>query len=194
MLRLILGRIKNGTPQFLDTSLIALHSEDGEYVDLEALPEDWYSSNGYGDKLLEYLSQWHDQKKPKADKPGSATTNGATINGATTNGDGSDRPFFGYLAFSAPHWPLQAPKKNIEHYRGVYDKGPEVLRQQRLANLVKLGMIGPDTEAHPVVDDRVDGWESFTDYERQMSCRAMEAYAGMVEVRSFDDLLEKGSA
>lgn len=97
---------------------------------------------------------------------------------------GSDEPFFSYLAFSAPHWPLQAPKEHVDNYRGVYNEGPEVLRQRRLANLIKLGLIDKDTEAHPVVDDRVEGWDEFTDYEKEMSCRSMEAYAGMVEVSS----------
>lgn len=159
-------RIKNGTPKFLDTSLIALHSEDGKYQDLESLPKDWYSSNGYSSKLLEYLAEWRENNRA-----------------GQTGGAGPDRPFFAYLPFSAPHWPLQAPKRHIKNYRGVYSEGPEVLRQRRLANLVKLGMIDPNTEPHPVVDDfRVEGWEDFPEYEREMSCRAMEAYAGMVEV------------
>ena len=128
--------------------------EDGQYLD--KLPEQWYSSNGYGDKMLQYLKDWKEKDE--------------------------DRPFFAYYPFSATHWPLQAPKEYIDHYRGVYDEGPEVLRQKRLASLVKLGMIAPDTEAHPVVADEVEGWEDLNDMERQMSCKAMETYAGMVEV------------
>lgn len=95
----------------------------------------------------------------------------------------TDRPFFAYLPFSAPHWPLQAPKEYVDHYRGVYDEGPEVLRQKRLANLIKLGLIDKNTKPHPVVmdDGRVEAWEAFSDFERAMSARAMEAYAGMVE-------------
>lgn len=172
-------RVKEGTPQFLDTSLIALHSEDGKYVDLDALPPDWYSSNGYGDKLLEYLAEWHEDSKR------AATTNGNT-NGDTNRTTAQRSPFFAYLPFSAPHWPLQAPKEHINHYRGVYDEGPEVLRQKRLAQLIALGLIDKNTEPHPVVDDaRCEDWESFTQFERQMSSRAMEAYAGMVEVSVF---------
>ena len=156
----------------MDTSLICLHSEDGKYLDLEELPKDWYSSNGYGDKIVDYLAEWREENESKA---------------AGENANGTeDRPFFAYLPFSAPHWPLQAPKEHVKNYRGVYDEGPEVLRQKRLANLAKLGMIDANTEAHPVVmDDRVEGWESFTDYEKEMSCRAMEAYAGMVEVSGY---------
>ncbi|KAJ5212493.1 arylsulfatase [Penicillium cinerascens] len=157
------GEIKNGTPQILDTSLICLHSEDGEYIPLDELPKDFYSSNTYGDKLIEYLSEWKEGNKKEGQED-------------------RDQPFFAYLPFSAPHWPLQAPKEYIDHYRGVYDKGPEVLRQKRLAKLVELGLIDKDTEPHPVVDDgRSEAWEEFSDFERKMSSRAMEAFAGMVE-------------
>ena len=36
-------------------TMIALHSEDGEYV--KKLPEGWYSSDGYGDKMVQYLQE-----------------------------------------------------------------------------------------------------------------------------------------
>lgn len=144
---------KGVIPSFLEKSVIALHAEDDHYVD--ELPKDWYSSTGYADRMLRYLHEWKDQD--------------------------DDRPFFAYLPFSAPHWPLQAPKEYVEHYRGMYDEGPEALRQKRLANLTKLGMIEPNIKPHPVVADDVKAWEEMTDQERKMSCRAMEAYAGMVE-------------
>jgi arylsulfatase A-like enzyme len=150
-----ISRIEDGLPQFLSTGVIALHMEDGEYV--EKLPKDFYSSNAYGSKMVEYLTEW---KK--------------------TN-DGS--PFFGYYPFSAPHWPLQAPKEYIDHYRGLYDEGPDALRRNRLRKLVELGLIEQGVEPHPVVaPDEIKGWEEMTDFERQSSARAMEAYAGMVEV------------
>lgn len=95
---------------------------------------------------------------------------------------GDERPFFAYYPFSAPHWPLQAPKEFVDHYKGVYDEGPESLRQARLQKLKDLGMIPQDVKPHPVVADEVKGWDQMTDHERKMSCRAMEAYSGMVEV------------
>ena len=140
-------------PEFLEKSTIALHVEDESYID--ELPKDWYSSNAYGDHMIQYLDEWHSQK--------------------------SDKPFFAYLPFSAPHWPLQAPKPYRDHYRGVYDQGPEVLRQRRLENLVKLGMIPPGTKPHPVVSDDIASWDEMTPQERALSSRAMETYAGMVE-------------
>ncbi len=89
-------RILKGTP--------ALYVEDERYLD--TLPEGFYSSDAFGDKLLQYLKE-RDQS----------------------------RPFFAYLPFSAPHWPLQAPREIVEKYRGRYDAGPEALRQERLARL-----------------------------------------------------------
>lgn len=142
-------------PKFLEKSVIALHMEDDHYVD--ELPEGWYSSDGYGDKMLQYLKEWHDSPDLK------------------------QKPFFAYYPFSAPHWPLQAPKQYVDRYRDVYNEGPEALRQARLTKLIELGMIPQDVRPHPVVADEVQGWDEMTESQRKLSSRAMEAYAGMVE-------------
>ena len=143
----------DGIPDFMTMSSIALHTEDGEYV--RRLPEGWYSSDGYGDKMLKYLQERNEMK--------------------------DDRPFFAYFPFTAPHWPLQAPQNLIKKYRGVYDEGPGALRQKRLQRLKELGMVPPDVEPHPVVADEVKPWDELTNDERAKSCRAMECFAGMVE-------------
>ncbi|EXJ71077.1 arylsulfatase [Cladophialophora psammophila CBS 110553] len=62
-----------------------------------------------------------------------------------------DRPFFAYLPFAAPHWPLQAPDANILKYRGIYDTGPAALRERRLQNLKKMGLVAADVLPHEVV-------------------------------------------
>lgn len=142
-------------PEFMTMSFIALHSEDGQYV--KQLPDGWYSSNGYGDKMLRYLRDRHENK------------------------DKDDRPFFAYLPFTAPHWPLQAPPEYVKKYRGVYDDGPDALRLRRLENLKKLGMVPKDVEPHPVVADEVKEWRDMSAEERANSCRAMEVFAAMVE-------------
>ncbi|WP_160148124.1 sulfatase-like hydrolase/transferase [Rubripirellula obstinata] len=51
----------------------------------------------------------------------------------------SDAPFFGYLAFYAPHWPLHAKPETIEKYRGVYQAGWDQLRDQRLHRMKEKG-------------------------------------------------------
>ncbi|OJD29564.1 arylsulfatase [Diplodia corticola] len=140
-------------PEFMTMSFIALHNEDGEYV--KKLPDGWYSSDGYGDKMLQYLKE--------------------------RNESGDERPFFGYFPFTAPHWPLQAPKEYIEKYKGVYDDGPDALRLKRLQRLKDLGMIPKDVEPHPVVADEVKEWNELTPEEKAKSCRAMEVFAAMVE-------------
>lgn len=146
-------------PGFMTMSHIALHSEDGEYV--RKLPEGWYSSDGYGDKMVEYLKGWKEEAGESERK--------------------RERPFFGYLPFTAPHWPLQAPREYVERYKGVYDSGPDELRLRRLQRLKDLGMIPRDVEPHPVVADEVKEWRDLTDEEKAKSCKAMEVFAGMVE-------------
>jgi arylsulfatase A-like enzyme len=121
------------------------------------LPEGWYSSDGYGDRMLQYLKEWKEDKSL------------------------FEKPFFAYYPFSAPHWPLQAPKQYINHYRELYNEGPEALRQARLKNLIQLGMIPKDVKPHPVVADEVQGWDEMTEFQKEGSCKSMEAYAGMVE-------------
>lgn len=140
-------------PGFMTMSFIALHSEDGEYV--KELPKPWYSSDGYGDKMLAYLKERTEMK------------------------DG--RPFFAYYPFTAPHWPLQAPDEYIAHYKGVYDEGPDVLRQKRLQRMKELGLCPEDVEPHPVVADEVKQWEAMSAEEKAKSSKAMEVFAAMVE-------------
>lgn len=137
----------------MQTSHIAVHLEDNEY--LKSLPDNWYSSDYYADKMIGYLKDRETRKE--------------------------DRPFFGYLAFTAPHWPLQAPQELIEHYRGKYDDGPEALRQSRMARMKELGLMDENTEPHPVVADEVSEWEQLSPEEKAKSTRSMEAFSGMVE-------------
>jgi arylsulfatase len=114
------------------------------------LPPDFYSSDYFAERLVGYLAE-----RPR------------------------DRPFFAYLPFSAPHWPLQAPRENILAYRGRYDAGPEVLREERLARLRAEGLIPADAVAHPFFGG--EPWHALSPEDRAWSARAMEVYAGMVE-------------
>ncbi len=59
-------------------------------------------------------------------------------------GEEDRRPFFLYLAFNAPHWPLHAKKKDIDKYRGKYSEGWDVLRASRLKRMIDLGIIDKD--------------------------------------------------
>jgi arylsulfatase len=126
-----------------------LYTEDGAFTEI---PADFYTSDGFTTKLIEYLDE-----RPK---------------------DGA--PFFAYLAFSAPHWPLQAHDRLIERQHGRYDDGPEALRTERLKGLAREGLCPPDVTPHPFVA-RNAPWDEMTDEERAHSAKAMEVYAAMVE-------------
>ena len=139
-----------------------LHMEDGEYV--YSLPKDWYSSDSYGDILLRYLKDWSAKKSRMG-----------------TSDEDASQPFFAYFPFTAPHWPLQAPQKYTEHYRGFYDEGPDALRLKRLKRLRELGLVEKDVEPHPVVASEVPEWSDLSPEHRAKSARSMEVYAGMVE-------------
>lgn len=92
------------------------------------------------------------------------------------------KPFFGYLTFTAPHWPLQADPAVVAKYKGMYDDGPDELRARRLEALKKRGLVEPNVEAHPIVNSfDTKGWEALSDEERRYSARLMETYAAMVE-------------
>ncbi len=85
-------------------------------------------------------------------------------------------PSFAWLAFSAPHWPLQAPDDLVAKYRGRYDAGPDVLRAERLKGLIGPGLAPPDVVPHPVIA-RSEPWGEMTPDERAVSARTMEVYA-----------------
>ena len=131
-----------------------LYTEDDQFV---TVGEDFYSSDFYADTLLRYFRARSEEPEEKP------------------------RPFFAYLPFQAPHWPLQAPDESVAAYHGRYDDGPDVLREARLAALRHLGLCPPDVAAHPVVADGAPEWADMTADERARSARSMEVYAAMVD-------------
>ncbi|MEQ9439545.1 MAG: arylsulfatase [Cyclobacteriaceae bacterium] len=91
-----------------------------------------------------------------------------------------DQPFFLYLAYNAPHYPLQAPEENIQKYRGRYQIGWDSLRQQRLQKMHDLGIIKEQWQLSPR-DTLAPAWESLSEHEQQEEQALMEVYAGMVD-------------
>lgn len=92
----------------------------------------------------------------------------------------SRRPFFAYLPFSAPHWPLQARADLVTKYSGRYDAGPEALRDERLERMKRLGLVAEDAKPHPIHREE-RSWAELSAQERQASARKMEVYAAMVD-------------
>jgi arylsulfatase len=131
----------------------ATYSEAG--VRLEKAPDGFYSSDYFATKLIQFLDQsWAE--------------------------GGKHKPFFAYLAFTAPHFPLMAPPETIAKYRGHYDAGFDVLRAERLKRQIALGIYAPGVAAHPPKLP-VGGWNALTPEQRGFAARNMEVYAAMVD-------------
>lgn len=132
------------------------------------LPKDFYSSDYYADRAIEFID----------------------------SGVTSGQPFFGYLAFTAPHWPLHAPADLVKKYDdGRYMIGWDKLRDQRLAALKARGIINNDAEAAPrdhqaPAWDRasstgayqpIPAWDTLSPDDQRYEAKLMAVYAAMVE-------------
>ena len=91
----------------------------------------------------------------------------------------SDAPFFQYVAFSAPHWPLHAPDGTIEKYLERYEVGWDELRRQRYARQVELGLVDPEVWPLPEREGRAGPWEEAD--HKAWRVRSMATYAAMVD-------------
>lgn len=143
--------------------------ENGKRV--KNLPADFFSSDYYTTKLIDYIR-------------------GGRLSG---------KPFFAYLAFQAAHFPLQAPAKYLnckkgatQCYKGVYEVGYEKIRQARIERMKKLGIIPEDF--HPwdwnhqpkIVRFGQPGvllnkpWDQLTVAQKKSEARIMDVYAAML--------------
>lgn len=93
---------------------------------------------------------------------------------------GQDKPFFLYLAHTAPHWPLVALPQDIAKYKGRYDKGWESIRRERFERQKQLGIIENGT-ALSVADEDIYDWERLSFDQRQLWAKKMEVFAAMVD-------------
>lgn len=90
------------------------------------------------------------------------------------------QPFFGYVAFTAPHWPLHALPEDIERYRTRYQSGWDVLRAERHAGLKKAGLIAADCELSSR-DASVPAWSSLYAKQQEWESLRMAVYAAMID-------------
>ena len=92
----------------------------------------------------------------------------------------SGKPFFQYIAFNAPHYPLQAKKKDVLKYDGRFASGWDEIRRRRYAKQLRLGLISSEHALSPR-PDYIPAWEDLTKTERQWEEDRMEAFAAMVD-------------
>jgi len=91
-----------------------------------------------------------------------------------------NKPFFAYLTYTSPHWPLQAPPDYIDRYKGKYDIGYDSLRLLRFNRQKAMGILPASLVLRPG-NPRIKPWTSLSAEEKKTEARKMEIYAAMVE-------------
>jgi arylsulfatase A-like enzyme len=117
------------------------------------LPDDFYSTDAFTDYAIQFVEE--------RDK---------------------DRPFFIYVAYNAPHYPLQAPQADVEKYLDLeyYKDGWASLRTKRLARMKTLGVVPVDSALSAPESD-VENWEDLSQAEKDDMELRMATYAAMVD-------------
>lgn len=91
-----------------------------------------------------------------------------------------NQPFFLYLPYTAPHWPLHAFEEDIRKYQGKYMKGWDALRQERYQRMLKMGIISPDWQLSGR-NIHSKNWDNLSDSTKRYYDRLMAVYAAMVD-------------
>lgn len=118
---------------------------------VKSVPKNYYHTNAISDSSVAYIQQFSK----------------------------SGKPFFLYVAETAPHWPLHALPEDIEKYKDTYKVGWDAIREQRYQKLVKLGLIDPATSPlSPRIDNELK-WENNPD--KEWDAHAMAVHAAMID-------------
>ena len=88
-------------------------------------------------------------------------------------------PFFLFLSYNAPHWPLHAHPEDIAKYDGIYDKGYEFIRKARYGRQLKMGLF--DREFAPLSNPEHEEWKYLSDQEKEEEALRMQIHAAMVD-------------
>ena len=101
-----------------------------------------------------------------------------------------DKPYFLYVAYTAPHDPLHAWPEDIAKYEGVYDVGYEAIREGRFKRQKEMGLLGPDV-CLPEATHK--SWDALSTEQRKDQSRRMQVYAAMIDRvdQNIGKLLEK---
>lgn len=128
---------------------------DNQNIEKEIIGKDFYYTDAISDHAVSFIEEHH-EKYPNA-------------------------PFFEYVAYTATHWPLQAPEEMIRKYQGKFDEGWDVLRSKKLKRMAEMGIIDPAWASAPR-DPKIPQWDSLSKEEKVWYARCMEVYAAQVEV------------
>ncbi len=137
-----------------------------------------------------------DNMKLPAPRPPYYTTDAFTDHAINfLEGRQDDKPFFLYLAYNAPHWPLQAKDADIEKMAGRYTDGWQEIRQQRRQRMLEMGLI---KDEWGLAEWESRTWNELSETEQDNSALRMSVYAAQVHCldynigRVIDYLRKKG--
>ena len=143
--------------------------------------DDFYGIIGGATDYFHPRGLWRNETKQ--DVPGDGyyftTAVGEHAADFVTKESAEGTPFFLYLAFTAPHWPLHAPAEAIERYRETFRAGWDELRQNRMRRLLDEGVLGPESALSPR-DDDVAPWDDVT--HREWEVQRMAVYAAQIDL------------
>jgi len=92
----------------------------------------------------------------------------------------SDSPFFLYVAYTAPHWPLHAREEDIARYRETYSDGWQSIREARYQKQLKMGLFKNRSDIR--LSPRHDASVAWTDEpKKEWEMRAMAVHAAMID-------------
>lgn len=149
------------------------HTEDDKPLPPVKLEDGYYATTAITDHALKYLREHATQH--------------------------SSAPFFLYLAYISPHFPLHAPAEDIERYKNKYLEGWEVMRQRRYEKMQALGLVncplskpepdikapsgGPDTlsKLGPAETLHAGPWDDLTTEQKEFQAMKMAIHAAMVD-------------
>ncbi len=139
-----------GAGSFYDPNTLTRGNENAEHEARE--DEDFYYTDAISDQAVDYINQ-HSKENP-------------------------EKPFFQYVAYTAPHWPLHAKEEDVSKYKGRFDEGWDRLREERLNRMIEKGIIDPSwrlTDRDPTQP----AWEDAK--EKEWLSRCMEVYAAQID-------------
>lgn len=140
---------------------------------------DQYNPSGTGQEMMEgdHLAQ---EANPGGDHVSEEIVNRAIEYLREGFASSPEQPQFLYLAFGAAHAPIQVPRRYIDRYAGVYEKGWDVLREERFARQKQMGII----PVNAVLTGRHEddpAWMDLSSVEKTVFARFMATYAGFIE-------------
>jgi arylsulfatase A-like enzyme len=117
------------------------------------LPDDFFTSKSFTDAMIDFVNEGQD----------------------------SGNPFFAFMAYMAPHVPLQLPDKDlVKKYEEIYAAGWDEIRAQRFERQQELGIIPGYLELPPRWPG-VTAWDTLTPEQQRIEAKKMALYAAMIE-------------